>query len=316
MLKATRNQKRPAYFLQLDIRSFFMSIDKDILFQILEKNLLQMEHQESNALLYLLYRIIFHDCVKDYIFKGNPAMLDRVPAHKTLFKIESGKGLPIGNLTSQFFANVYLNELDQFVKHILKCRFYIRYVDDFILISSNKEQLDEWKTQIDTFLAERLTLELKKSEAIKRVSEGANFLGYIVRPNYILSRKRVVNNMKYKLALFRDKIIQDFTINGMKIKRYTLKYDTIIELRQILASYLGHFKYANSFNLVNSLIIKNPWLSELFIFRKEKLMDRFRHQGIFRSLRSQVHFFQYIFKDQTKSEVSTRHFNASITGHF
>jgi RNA-directed DNA polymerase len=68
--------------------------------------------------------------------------------HKSLFSVEKGKGLPIGNLTSQFFANVYLNALDQFVKHRLKARFYLRYVDDFILLHQNKEQLVVWKEQI------------------------------------------------------------------------------------------------------------------------------------------------------------------------
>lgn len=137
--RATCSMKKPAWYLQLDIRSFFMCIDKDILFAMLEKALANMEEQKRCGLLYLLCRIIYHDCTADYRFKGSPAMLDKVPAHKSLFTCETGKGLPIGNLTSQFFANVYLNELDQFVKHTLKCRCYVRYVDDFVLVS-------EWMT--------------------------------------------------------------------------------------------------------------------------------------------------------------------------
>jgi hypothetical protein len=145
MLKVSKSQKIPAYFIQLDIRSFFMSIDKSILFSIFEKKNIQQE------LLNLLYQTIFHDCTQNYFFRGNRELLDQVPAHKSLFKVDKGKGLPIGNLTSQFFANVYLNELDQFVKHSLKCRFYLRYVDDFLLLSANPEELYEWKDRIEIF---------------------------------------------------------------------------------------------------------------------------------------------------------------------
>jgi RNA-directed DNA polymerase len=306
MIKATRNQKRVAWFLQIDVRSFFMSIDKEILFKILEQKLLPREDVESDVLLYLLHRTIFHNCADDYLFKGDPAMLDKVPPHKSLFKVPTGKGLPIGNLTSQFLANVYLNELDQFVKHVLRCRFYIRYVDDAILISPDKEQLCEWEKRIDEFLEKRLALRLKGKGKIKRVSEGSDFLGYIVRPGYILSRKRVVNNLKYKLALFRDKMIQPFQVHGLNVRKIVMRpaphkphpresgnpEGAVMELRQTLASYLGHFKHANTFTLVNSLLAHNSWLREYFIFSKGKLMDRYKYRGVFRSLRAQYLFFR------------------------
>ncbi len=105
MLRATKNQKEAAFFLQLDIRSFFTSIDKDILFSMFTRSV------QSEALLSLLSEIIFHDCTEDYIFKGDQHMLRKIPAQKSLFGSGKDKGLPIGNLTSQFFANVYLHEL-------------------------------------------------------------------------------------------------------------------------------------------------------------------------------------------------------------
>ena len=82
-----------------------------------------------------------HDCTHEPELKGNPRLVDRLPAHKTLFRASPGKGLPIGNLNSQFFANVYLNALDQFVKHELKCRWYLRYCDDFVLVAGSAAQL-------------------------------------------------------------------------------------------------------------------------------------------------------------------------------
>ena len=92
---------------------------------------------------------------------------------------ESNKGMPIGNLTSQFFANVYLNELDYFVKNKLKCKYYIRYVDDFIILHESKEQLEKWKKEISNFLKEKLKIELhpQKSKIIP-LSKGIDFLGF------------------------------------------------------------------------------------------------------------------------------------------
>ena len=94
------------------------------------------------------------------MLKGDPKWLGRIPAHKTLFGTGPGKGLPIGNLNSQFFANVYLNALDQFVKHTLKCSHYLRYCDDFVLLAEGREQLVEWRQRIRCFLRERLHLQL------------------------------------------------------------------------------------------------------------------------------------------------------------
>lgn len=89
------------------------------------------------------------------------------------------KGLPIGNLSSQFFANLYLNELDQFVKHRLKCGYYLRYCDDFVMLSEKRDKLLEWKAEVERFLAERLKLRLnEKRQSLQPVSNGINFLGY------------------------------------------------------------------------------------------------------------------------------------------
>ncbi|MDP2823441.1 MAG: RNA-directed DNA polymerase [Sulfuritalea sp.] len=101
-----------------------------------------------------------------------------------------GKGLPIGNLNSQFFANVYLNALDQFVKHELKCPHYLRYCDDFVLLAEGREQLVEWWQRIRSFLRERLRLELNDArERLRPVGDGVDFLGYIVRADYLLARR-------------------------------------------------------------------------------------------------------------------------------
>lgn len=184
MRMATRNGKRPAWYLQIDVRSFFMSIEKARLYAIFQSQ------TPSGPLLDFLASIIFHDPMTDYRLKGNPALLSLIPPHKSLFHVGPHRGLPIGNLTSQFFANVYLNELDQFVKQTLKCRFYIRYVNDAVLVDPDPDRLLRWRDRIAGFLEDRLSLALKDRGRLRRVTEGADFLGYIVRPDH-LSQGRV-----------------------------------------------------------------------------------------------------------------------------
>jgi hypothetical protein len=115
-----------AFYMQLDIKNYFMSIEKEILFDLIAAK------EKDEKVLYIASKLIFHDCSKDYVLKGDRDYLKKIAPQKSLFYTGGKKGLPIGNLTSQFFANVYLNELDQFVKHRLKCRYYLRYCDDFV----------------------------------------------------------------------------------------------------------------------------------------------------------------------------------------
>lgn len=112
--------------------------------------------------------------------------------------------MPLGNLTSQFFANVYLNELDQFVKHKLKAKNYIRYVDDFVILHTSKSQLILWKKEIENFLKEKLKLELHPCKSrIMNLSRGIDFVGFRNFYNYKLLRKRNINSMKRKINSYQ-----------------------------------------------------------------------------------------------------------------
>lgn len=219
----TENSSSQAYCLQLDVRSFFVTINKDILFDLVKK------YTKNKDMIWLVKVIIYNDCTKDCKMTKGKDLLKYIPDHKTLFKQSKNKGLPIGNLTSQFFANVYLNELDQFAKHTLKCRYYMRYADDVLILHQNKEQLGRWANEIGAFLKNKLGLELNtKKTIIRPVSDGIDYLGYIVRPFYILVRRRVVNNLKQK--------IYNGTLN-----------------KQSYVSYMGHFKHANAHRLKQSI---------------------------------------------------------------
>ena len=116
-------------------------------------------------------------------------------------------------MTSQFFSNVYLNELDQFVKHKLRCKYYIRYVDDFVLIHSSKKQLEKWKFLINQFLKEKLDLELHSEKSkIINISRGIDFVGFRNFYYYKLLRKRNIRNVEGKTMLFRKGELSYFKI--------------------------------------------------------------------------------------------------------
>ena len=151
--------------------------------------------------------------------------------------------MPIGNLTSQFFANVYLDKFDKFVKHDLKAKYYIRYVDDFVILHSSKEQLVIWKSQIEEFLRKELKLELhpEKSKIIS-LSKGIDFVGFRNFYHYRLLRKRNIKNMKHKIKKFsQGKIQQD-------------------KMAEIFQGWNAYAKWANAFSTREKIfleIIKN-----------------------------------------------------------
>lgn len=231
------------YYLQLDIKGFFYNLDKNILFKQLFSDISNSNIEDKKNILYIANKIIYHDPTRNYIFKGNKKNLYCLPSHKTLFKIVKHKGLPIGNLTSQFFANVYMNKFDNFIKRELKVRSYIRYVDDFVLFDKSKKKLIELKQKIEYYLKQNLDLTLREDSKIKRFNEGLDFLGYIIRPNYILVRNRVVNNYKYKKAKFYK-----YYENGGDTK-----LEPILKYNETRNSFLAHVKHANSYNLIKTI---------------------------------------------------------------
>ena len=112
--------------------------------------------------------------------------------------------MPLGNLTSQFFANVYLNELDYFVKHKLKAKYYIRYVDDFVILHNSKEQLEIWKKQINESLTAKLKIELHPDKSkITSLSRGINFVGFRNFYHHKLLRKRNIKKIVNKINLLK-----------------------------------------------------------------------------------------------------------------
>lgn len=220
--------------------------------------------------------------------------MNRILPHISLFKAAENKGLSIGNLNSQFFANVYLNLLDQFVKHQLKCRYYLRYCDDLVLLSRDREDLTIWKDKIETFLVDKLQLELRKSFKLQTVSNGIDFLGYIVRPDYLLIRRRVVNNLQVKLSEYKSLLVKE----GRFYRRYLFDEEMLGRLHAVLSSYLGHFKMANSYNLCKSIWAKYTFLDQYFDLDpvEKKLVRKYKHPKGFRRTYQQYLSYRSRFK--------------------
>lgn len=293
MRAASSNGQQPAWSLQLDVRNFFNSIDQAQLFRLVNRRLKKavqggrLSDAEAWDLSWLTRVILKQDLASETSLRCTPAELARVPAHKRLSSAPPGKGLPIGNLTSQFFGNVYLNALDQFVKHQLRCRYYLRYVDDMILIDRSPAQLRAWEQQIEQYLAEELELALKPERRLRVVTDGADFLGYIVRPQYRLVRRRVVGNLREKLAAFERAQVSDHRLRLPSAARDAL--------RSTLASYLGHFQHAETERLIHQLFNRYPWLGWLFRRpRGGQLRPNWQPISV-TSLRSQVDWFRQSF---------------------
>ena len=191
----TRNWSRPAWYLKCDLANFFVAIDKATLFQ-------QIARQVHEPWWLQLARVVlFHDPRADVEVRGDAALLARVPAHKSLFNAPADTGLPIGNLSSQFFANVHLDALDQFCKHQLKARHYVRYVDDFVLVHESPQVLNTALARIGAWLPERLGARLNPVKTILQpVDRGIDFVGHVIKPWHRTTRRRTVATALRRLA--------------------------------------------------------------------------------------------------------------------
>ncbi|GGD45945.1 RNA-directed DNA polymerase [Pseudoxanthomonas indica] len=239
------------WFLQLDVHNFFNSIHRPTLWGLLKPRLLRAgAHIQFLQVTHALLR-------KDPVAPGVRVRATAeeqalVPPHKRLANAAPGCGLPIGNLSSQFFANVYLDALDQFVKHELKAKRYVRYVDDFVLFHHDRDQLERWQVAIEAFLSQRLRLSLKADVRLRPLTAGLDFLGYVIRPTHTLVRPRVVSHARQALAAWESAHVSPRSIRATP---YALE-----ALRSTLASYQGHFRHANSHRLQRLLHRRFPWI--------------------------------------------------------
>jgi hypothetical protein len=277
--RITANGRRPAWALKLDIASFFPSIDKPALDAILSRQIRNPE------LSWLTRVLLFHDPTSSYEFRSTgrrnppPSSPDYpIPARKSLFGRDNQRGLPIGNLTSQFWANVYLNELDQFVKRQLRCPYYLRYVDDLVLLSEQPGELVEWRERIREFLGQALKLDLRadRTEPFPAGS-GVDFVGWVTWWSHRVVGNQTLANLRRRLAVFeRRSVRRAFAGRAVRLE---LVAPTVVHrkkpavaavargidgLASVLASYSGHLRHGAAWRDWMRRRNLHPWLDALF----------------------------------------------------
>ncbi|MEK7553011.1 MAG: reverse transcriptase/maturase family protein, partial [Patescibacteria group bacterium] len=196
--QVSESVSRTCWILKCDIRKFFASIDQSILLSILRQRITDRDT------LWLLERVI-----------------------SSFYSVRSGLGLPLGNLTSQLLVNVYLNEFDQFVKHGLKQKYYIRYADDFVIMHHDKGMLMEVLPKVHDFLEERLKLSLHPNKIfLKTAASGVDFLGWVHFPRHRVLRTATKKRMFKKIRDSKKKpeTVQSYLGllqhgNGWKLER-------------------------------------------------------------------------------------------------
>ena len=191
----------------MDVSKYFDNINKKILLKILERNIKDQE------LMWLIKEILYAN--------------------------KREKGLEIGNYTSQMFANIYLNEVDQYIKHKLKVRYYCRYLDDSIVIVKTKKEAKEILEKIKKYLKENLELKLNQKTQIFKNKQGVNFCGYKINEYRMKLRDKGKRKLKKKVKKLKEEIKKG-NLTSKQAKKY-------------LAGHLGYIKYANNYNLLNKI---------------------------------------------------------------
>jgi retron-type reverse transcriptase len=226
-LRQTDRKPQQYYYLKLDISKYFYRVDHAVLIALLKRKI------SDQRLVDLLCTIINSEDMKFGLPEGaNP---DEIPEEERLAEV----GMPIGNLTSQLFANLYLNELDQFAKHKLRLRYYIRYMDDIIIIHHDKKYLAATKEAIEEFLNNELRLQLNRKTTIRPCSMGVDFVGFRIWATHRRLKKKTVRKIKRRL-----KYLFEGYARG-KIDKETLE--------RSIASYKGILMHCNSYGLRQEL---------------------------------------------------------------
>ena len=208
------------YALKMDISKYFYRVDHNVLMDILRRRI------GDNDLLWLLDTIVRCEHTKFGIPLGDHQFeADRV----------GGLGMPIGNLTSQMFANLYLNELDQYAKQTLHVKRYLRYMDDVVVLHEDKKYLWDLKERLDEFITHRLHLELNNKTMVRTVSQGVEFVGYRIWPTHRKLRKKTAKRMKERMLYLT--------------KAYRRGEASLDVIKNSLQSYMGLLQHANCYNL-------------------------------------------------------------------
>lgn len=257
----SRNYTQDCYILKLDLKGYFMSINRTKLYDKIESILLVKKHKidyDLALILELIKRTIFNDPTINCKIKGNKTDWQNLPQTKSLFTSASDCGLPIGNLTSQLFGNIYLNDFDHFVKRDLKIKYYGRYVDDFVLIHNDRKYLKSIISEIKSYLKRELQLTLHPDKIyLQHFSKGVKYLGAVIKPYRIYISKRTVGNL-YDNIRKMNEIVKEKKPDKEEIDNFIASMN----------SYLGILQHYKTYTIRKKILWNNLtgwWWNHVYI---------------------------------------------------
>lgn len=249
----SQNYERDCYILKLDIEGYFMSIDHQVLFCKIKEQLDRCADRNVDfagrydTVLYLIRKVIFNDPRAGCIVKGSCSDWNGLPRTKSLFYSPPGCGLPIGNLTSQLFSNIYLNAFDHYVKRELGIRYYGRYVDDVILVHPDRDYLKSIIRDMRGFLEKNLRLTLHPGKIyLQHCSKGVSFLGVVIKPYRTYVKTRTKRNIEKTIRSW-NRLIEEAPQKGLTRTEETRFLSSV-------NSYLGLIIHFNTFRLRKAIL--------------------------------------------------------------
>ena len=273
MKTCSQDYTRDCYILKLDIRGYFMSINKHLLWKKLQTMLVSLENNPSldrDWLWWLMDMVVWNDPTQSCIIKGKLSDWEGLPPSKSLFHTPEYCGLPIGNLTSQLFSNVYLHDFDCFVKNELGAEFYGRYVDDFIIIHNDKEFLIQAKEKIQTYLQEYCQLSIHPNKIyLQHYKKGVAFLGAYIKPYRLYIGKRT-----------KKKFIQAVALTQSLLSYKAPTREMLELIRATINSYLGILQHYKTYRIRQKVLLdpQNPPL----ILKYGYLQHTFRQSMVYK----------------------------------
>lgn len=263
--ECTENYTKDAWILKMDIKSFFMSINKQLLADMIDDFIVEYyeNDRKKEKLRELCKQIVLHHPELNCEKRGDKSLWAKLDPNKSLFNVGYERGLPIGNLTSQILANFFLTKLDRFIKETLGFKYYGRYVDDFMIVSSDKEKLKSSVDKIIEFAQRELKLTIHPNKRyFQHYTKGVQFIGSVIKPNRIYVLNRTKGSLYYKLRnLF----------NNPDEKR-------LDKLIMTVNSYIGYMKHYNTYNIrkffLNNSGLLDKWKDLIIIDEKYEKINR------------------------------------------
>jgi len=232
------NHTHPVFVLKIDIRGFFMNISRSRLYALLEAFLLaRYTNSDLPVVLALVQKVVFHDPVSHCVIRGRRSDWTGLPDDKSMFRSKPGYGLPIGNLTSQVFANFYLNGFDHFMKHDLGLRWYGRYVDDMVVVHHNRQFLDSLiPVARDWLLRERSLVLHPQKTRVLNVRDGVPWLGTVIKQGRTYIANRIKGNCICTVNRF-NQIAENHKPNRLERRAFQASLNSYFGLMRHYATY-------------------------------------------------------------------------------